>query len=211
MHTGKREGGVKNPDFKIWHVRTLRSFCLFLAPHLRSGSGRARRACPETPDIWPTPLYCPGVHPTPYTLHTLQTLHPAPGFNCLIYLTSYWPAGSHLLIRGLLLRNALLPDGHLVDSGQAAPAPLAFNLSSSNASLVLDGCTIVTTSCDNLAQFAVWISEQQQQQQQQQQPPGNTTQVCGSSCMHVAASVVYAACMWVRLHAYGSICGDCCM
>ena len=32
----------------------------FLAPHLRSGSGRARRACPETPDILPTPLNYPG-------------------------------------------------------------------------------------------------------------------------------------------------------
>ena len=62
----RRRLGAKNPDFKIWHVQTLRSFCFFLAPHLRSGSGRARRACPETPDIWPTPLYCRGMY-TRYT------------------------------------------------------------------------------------------------------------------------------------------------
>ena len=68
------------------------------------------------------------------------------------------PAGSHLLVRGLLLRNAVLPSRQLVDSGLAAPAPLAFNLSSSsNASLVLDSCTI-STSCDNLAQFGSWLA-----------------------------------------------------
>ena len=80
------------------------------------------------------------------------------------------PAGSHLLVRGLLLRNAVLPSRQLVDSGLAAPAPLAFNLSSSsNASLVLDSCTI-STSCDNLAQFAAWLSGQ---------PTVNETQVGG--------------------------------
>ena len=72
-----------------------------------------------------------------------------------------------MLVRGLLLRNALLPSKQLVDSGLAAPAPLAFNLSSSGnsssssssagASLVLDSCTVIT-SCDNLAQFALWVS-----------------------------------------------------
>ena len=74
-------------------------------------------------------------------------------------------AGSHLLIRGLLLRNAVLPSGQLVVSGLALPVPLAFNLSSSNssaagsnASLVLDGCTITATSCANLAQFASWLA-----------------------------------------------------
>ena len=59
----------------------------------------------------------------------------------------------------MLLRNAVLPDKRLVDSNLAAPAPLAFNLSSGNANLVLDGCT-VATSCDNLAQFAAWVGGQ---------------------------------------------------
>ena len=68
------------------------------------------------------------------------------------------PAGS-LLVRGLLLRNSVLPSRQLVDSGLATPAPLAFNLSSNAASLVLDSCTL-STSCDNLAQFAAWLSEQ---------------------------------------------------
>ena len=54
----------------------------------------------------------------------------------------------------------MLPSRQLVDSGLAAPAPLAFNLSSINASLLLDGCTL-TTSCDNLAQFAAWVTVQQ--------------------------------------------------
>ena len=79
------------------------------------------------------------------------------------------PAGTHLLVQGLLLRNAVLPSRQLVDSGLATPAPLAFNLSSgssggSNASLVLDSCT-VTTSCANLAQFAAWASGQQKLKQ----------------------------------------------
>ena len=77
-------------------------------------------------------------------------------------------AGSNLLIQGLLLRNAVLPSRQLVDSGRAAPAPLAFNLSSGNsgnsssssnlapATLFLDGCT-VSSSCSNLAQFASWL------------------------------------------------------
>ena len=75
-------------------------------------------------------------------------------------------AGSHVLtVQGLLLRNALLPSKQLVDSGRAAPAPLAFNLSSSSSSnfsnvgavsLVLLDCT-VSTSCGNLAQFAAWV------------------------------------------------------
>ena len=87
-------------------------------------------------------------------------------------------------MRGLLLRHAVLPSRQLVESGLAAPAPLAFNLSSSssgsgsslafnlsgsssgssssstNTSLLLDSCT-VSTSCDNLAQFAAWLSGQQ--------------------------------------------------
>ena len=76
------------------------------------------------------------------------------------------PAGSQLLVRGLLLRNAMLPSKQLVDSGLAAPAPLAFNLSTSssgsggsigNTSLVLDNCTL-STSCDNLAQFGSWLA-----------------------------------------------------
>ena len=88
-------------------------------------------------------------------------------------------AGSRLLLRGLLLQNALLPSGQLVNSGLAAPAPLAFNLSS--GSLVLDSCT-VSTSCSNLAQFASWVSGQ---------PSVNASQVC------VCVSEV---CMWgVRL------------
>ena len=75
------------------------------------------------------------------------------------------------MVRGLRLHNAVLPSRQLVDSGLAATAPLAFNLSSSgsgssssglNASLVLDSCT-VSTSCGNLAQFAAWLSEQQAQ------------------------------------------------
>ena len=73
-------------------------------------------------------------------------------------------AGSRLLIQGLLLRNAVLPSRQLVDSGRAAPAPLAFNLNSGNsgnssipATLFLDGCTI-STSCNNLAQFASWLA-----------------------------------------------------
>ena len=69
-------------------------------------------------------------------------------------------AGSQLLVRGLVLRNAVLPSAELIDSGLALPAPLAFNLSgsgSSNTSLVLDDCTVVT-SCANLAQFAVWVN-----------------------------------------------------
>ena len=88
-----------------------------------------------------------------------------------------WPAGTHLLIRGLLLRNAVLPSGPLVVSGLAAPAPLAFNLSGSSSSkiynssswsgsssgspgggLSLDSCT-VTASCANLAQFALWLAQ----------------------------------------------------
>ena len=70
-------------------------------------------------------------------------------------------AGSHLLVEGLLLRNAVLPSRQLVDSGLAAPAPLAFNLSS-NTSLLLQSCTVSTT-CDNLAQFAAWVGGQAQQ------------------------------------------------
>ena len=70
-------------------------------------------------------------------------------------------SGSHLLVRGLLLRNAVLPSKQLVDGGVALPVPLAFNLSSggnsSSGQLVLDGCTI-TTSCANLAQFAPWVT-----------------------------------------------------
>ena len=83
-------------------------------------------------------------------------------------------------MRGLLLRHAVVPSRQLVDSGLAAPAPLAFNLggsnsgsSSNNASLVLDSCT-VSTSCDNLAQFAAWLSRQQQR------PSVKATQVRGS-------------------------------
>ena len=83
-------------------------------------------------------------------------------------------------MRGLLLRHAVLPSRQLVDSGLAAPAPLAFNLggsnsgsSSNNASLVLDSCT-VSTSCDNLAQFAAWLHREQQQ------PYLNVTQVSGA-------------------------------
>ena len=68
------------------------------------------------------------------------------------------PAGTQLSIRGLLLRNAVLPSAHLVDSGLAAPAPLAFNLSSGNTTtLVLDSCTVISSSCSNLAQFARWL------------------------------------------------------
>ena len=70
-------------------------------------------------------------------------------------------------MRGLLLRHAVLPSRQLVESGLAAPAPLAFNLSgsssgssSNNASLVLDSCT-VSTSCGNLAQFVAWLGKQQ--------------------------------------------------
>ena len=77
------------------------------------------------------------------------------------------------MVRGLLLRNAVLPSRQLVDSGLASPAPLAFNLSSGNTSLVLDSCT-VSTSCDNLAQFAAWLSRQQQR------PSVKATQVRGS-------------------------------
>ena len=62
----------------------------------------------------------------------------------------------------------MLPSRQLVDSGLAAPAPLAFNLSSSSNSggsaagmLVLDSCTVVATSCSNLNQFAAWVGEQQ--------------------------------------------------
>ena len=92
-------------------------------------------------------------------------------------------AGSHLLVQGLLLLNAVLPSVQLLDSGLATAAPLAFNLSrgssSSNSSnsddpdLVLDSCT-VSTSCDNLAQFAAWLHRQQQQQ-----PYLNITKVSG--------------------------------
>ena len=82
-------------------------------------------------------------------------------------------AGSHLRVQGLLLLNAVLPSAQLLDSGLATAALLAFNLSrgssgssnSSNSSgpvLVLDGCT-VSTSCDNLAQFAAWLHREQQQ------------------------------------------------
>ena len=59
-----------------------------------------------------------------------------------------------------------------MDSGLAALAPLAFNLSGSSASLVLDGCTM-QTSCDNLAQLALWFSEQRSQ------TFGNATEVGG--------------------------------
>ena len=57
-----------------------------------------------------------------------------------------------------------------MDLGLAAPAPLAFNLSSSNSSdsggsaaglLVLDNCTVVAASCSNLKQFAAWVGEKQ--------------------------------------------------
>ena len=73
------------------------------------------------------------------------------------------PAGSQLVVQGLQLLNVVLPSRALVDSGLAAPAPLAFNLSSSdNASLVLDSCT-VTATCSNLAHFAAWVSTQQLQ------------------------------------------------
>ena len=92
-------------------------------------------------------------------------------------------AGSHLRVQGLLLLNAVLPSVQLLDSGLATAAPLAFNLSrgssSSNSSnsddpdLVLDSCT-VSTSCDNLAQFAAWLHRQQQQQ-----PYLNITKVSG--------------------------------
>ena len=91
-------------------------------------------------------------------------------------------AGSHLLVQGLLLLNAVLPSAQLLDSGLASAAPLAFNLSrgssgSSNSSsdpvLVLDSCT-VSTSCDNLAQFAAWLHREQQQ------PYLNVTQVSGA-------------------------------
>ena len=81
--------------------------------------------------------------------------------------------GSHLLVEGLLLRNAVLPSWQLVESGLALPAPLAFNLSSGNTSLLLLNCTVSTT-CDNLAQFAVWVG---------QQPSVNATQVWG--CHHI--------------------------
>ena len=51
----------------------------------------------------------------------------------------------------------MLPSQQLVDSGLAAPAPLAFNLSASgNSSLLLDGCTVVT-SCSNLDQYRHWV------------------------------------------------------
>ena len=66
--------------------------------------------------------------------------------------------GSELLITGLLLRNAVLPSAELVESGLALPAPLAFNLSGSTSSLVLQNCT-VATSCANLAQFASWVTD----------------------------------------------------
>ena len=84
----------------------------------------------------------------------------------------------------------MLPSAQLLDSGLATAAPLAFNLSrgssglsinsnsSSNCSdpdLVLDSCT-VSTSCDNLAQFAAWLYRQQQQQQAYL----NVTQVSGA-------------------------------
>ena len=94
-------------------------------------------------------------------------------------------AGSHLRVQGLLLLNAVLPSAQLHDSGLATAAPLAFNLSrgssgsSSNSSdpvIVLDSCT-VSTSCDNLAQFAAWLHRQQQQQQL---PYLNITQVSGA-------------------------------
>ena len=84
-------------------------------------------------------------------------------------------AGSHLLVEGLLLRNSVLPSWQQVNSGIALPAPLAFNLSSSNTSLLLLNCT-VSTSCDNLAQFAVWV---------RQQPSVYVVQVC-----------------WLQLHIY---------
>ena len=71
------------------------------------------------------------------------------------------PAGSQLVLRGLLLRNAVLPSMQLVVSGLAVPAPLAFNLSSSGSSgaahLVLDSCTVMT-SCANFDQFAEWAA-----------------------------------------------------
>ena len=56
------------------------------------------------------------------------------------------------------MRQAVLPSLHLVQSGLALPAPLAFNLSlaaGNQSQLVLDSCT-VDTSCDNLLQFQQW-------------------------------------------------------
>ena len=53
----------------------------------------------------------------------------------------------------------MLPSWQLVDSGLALPVPLAFNISSSNTGLLLLDCT-VSTSCDNLAQFAAWVGQQ---------------------------------------------------
>ena len=63
-------------------------------------------------------------------------------------------AGSHLLVEGLLLCNAVLPSWKLVDSGLALPAPLAFNLSGSNTSLLLLNCT-VSTSCNNYTVYRI--------------------------------------------------------
>ena len=81
---------------------------------------------------------------------------------CFCVTPACMSTGSELLVRGLLLRNTVLPSRHLVDSGLVAPAPLAFNLSSLNASLVLDSCTLSTT-CANLAQFVEWVSGQELQ------------------------------------------------
>ena len=147
--------------------------------------------CNQVQDIWvmqrewdsldshagrgPTPMNHQGMHapsspPRPTQAHAYTAGND---------LTNYFPArynpkpephtlaDSHLLVQGLLLRNAVLPSGQLVDSGLAAPAPLAFNLSlagssssNSSASLVLDSCT-VSTSCGNLAQFVAWLGKQQ--------------------------------------------------
>ena len=64
--------------------------------------------------------------------------------------------GAQLWVQGLVLNHAVLPSLQLVASGRAAPAPLAFNLSvSGNSSLLLDGCTVVT-SCSNLDQYRRW-------------------------------------------------------
>ena len=97
--------------------------------------------------------------------------------------------GSTLRLQDLLLRNAVMPSKLGVDSGLVAPAPLAFNLSSSSGgssgssggntggSLVLDSCT-VSTSCSNLDQFAAWMGGQLLQ------PSVNATRMQVGGCTH---------------------------
>ena len=97
-------------------------------------------------------------------------------------------AGSHLLVRGLLLRNAVLPSWQLVNSGLALPVPLAFNVSSSNTSLLLLDCTL-STSCDNLAQFATWVGRQ---------PSVNAIQVWGCCTIMIHEYTIYIPWFGIR-------------